>query len=444
MRNLTLLVFGFALMFAAGEIALAEPVHVPTPISAQVMTPAENPETGEVRFFPTPADVPAGWVIVDAPLPPPEPPVPADTPDEFCAQVITYGQNPDTGEWETFPSPCDVPDGWASSPQRPTGAFPPMPVEPDGGIGDGASGPCAQVITYGRNPDTGEWETFPTPCEVPEGWESSLALPADMDDALPPRTDDADLPDDREPCIEMIFWGENPDTGVWHKFPTPCDVPEGWASAPVPPDGAPADHRVIFPAPAPGEVALDPYVDPETGAVMFPEVAAQTPADPFGLAEDPQADALVGAGSLRVIAGKDGLTPDPFLTYGDALAIKVGMDAGLAGVYDLYIALEEPDGDLSFLYHEGTAERLTRPNRYYAPVFMFFKTTATRFSAAPMAAAAAWEVRPLRPTPVFNSAIFPGTPAGTYAAWAILTGPGESPLETANWRAADRAEFVIE
>ena len=36
------------------------------PICAQVITPAQNPETGECREFPTPCDVPEGWVIVDS------------------------------------------------------------------------------------------------------------------------------------------------------------------------------------------------------------------------------------------------------------------------------------------------------------------------------------------------------------------------------------------
>lgn len=30
---------------------------------------------------------------------------------------------------------------------------------------------CIQVITTARNPDTGEVVEFPTPCDVPEGWE---------------------------------------------------------------------------------------------------------------------------------------------------------------------------------------------------------------------------------------------------------------------------------
>ncbi len=35
-------------------------------ICAQVITPAQNPETGECREFPTPCDVPEGWVTVDS------------------------------------------------------------------------------------------------------------------------------------------------------------------------------------------------------------------------------------------------------------------------------------------------------------------------------------------------------------------------------------------
>lgn len=49
---------------------------------------------------------------------------------------------------------------------------------------------CAQVITYGLNPETLEWETFPTPCDVPEGWRASTTLPdtepSDPDDVIDP------------------------------------------------------------------------------------------------------------------------------------------------------------------------------------------------------------------------------------------------------------------
>ncbi len=31
---------------------------------------------------------------------------------------------------------------------------------------------CIQVVTSATNPDTGEVVDFPTPCDVPEGWEA--------------------------------------------------------------------------------------------------------------------------------------------------------------------------------------------------------------------------------------------------------------------------------
>ena len=43
-----------------------------------------------------------------------------------------------------------------------------------GGGSDDDEPVCAQVITYGVDPETGECEEFPTPCDVPEGWESSM------------------------------------------------------------------------------------------------------------------------------------------------------------------------------------------------------------------------------------------------------------------------------
>lgn len=30
----------------------------------------------------------------------------------FCIQVITPAKNPQTGECREFPTPCDVPEGW--------------------------------------------------------------------------------------------------------------------------------------------------------------------------------------------------------------------------------------------------------------------------------------------------------------------------------------------
>lgn len=32
--------------------------------------------------------------------------------EEFCIQVVTSARNPETGEFKEFPTPCDVPEGW--------------------------------------------------------------------------------------------------------------------------------------------------------------------------------------------------------------------------------------------------------------------------------------------------------------------------------------------
>lgn len=34
---------------------------------------------------------------------------------------------------------------------------------------------CIQVITSAKDPQTGECRSFPTPCDVPEGWEKVQA-----------------------------------------------------------------------------------------------------------------------------------------------------------------------------------------------------------------------------------------------------------------------------
>ena len=45
----------------------------------------------------------------------------------------------------------------------------PAPVIEDDHKGDDIA--CIQVITPARNMQTGEVRDFPTPCDVPEGWE---------------------------------------------------------------------------------------------------------------------------------------------------------------------------------------------------------------------------------------------------------------------------------
>lgn len=101
---------------------------------------------------------------------------------QACIQIITFAEDPATGECVEFPNPCVVPDGWEpcfgglsavdetplSQPQ-PTEQPALQPIDVARPAGGGQV--CAQVITFAENPDTGECVAFPTPCDVPDGWE---------------------------------------------------------------------------------------------------------------------------------------------------------------------------------------------------------------------------------------------------------------------------------
>ncbi len=149
-----------------------------------------------------------------------------------CIQVITHAYNPVTGEEKDFPTPCDVPEGWVvGNPSLVDTIKPVITLQGetevnltvgeaytdagatandnvDGDISaniitvnsvnitvagtytvtynvqDDANNSagevirtvhvnaavCIQVITHAYNPATGEEEDFPTPCDVPEGW----------------------------------------------------------------------------------------------------------------------------------------------------------------------------------------------------------------------------------------------------------------------------------
>lgn len=121
---------------------------------AQVITRACDLRSTECKDFPTPCDVPVGWVVVTG-----KDLAPTPTPSRYCAQVITRACSPDALPiCEDFGSPCDVPAGWTTS--RSTGDM------------------CAQVITMACNPQTSECREFPTPCDVPAGWSSPTNTPA--------------------------------------------------------------------------------------------------------------------------------------------------------------------------------------------------------------------------------------------------------------------------
>ena len=124
---------------------------------------------------------------------------PADA--QLCAQVITFAENPETGECVAFPTPCHVPDGWA--------ACGPGPISMAGGEA------CIQVITYAKPPGPdGECQAFPTPCDVPNGWQTC---------------DPPTIELNHEPCIQVITYAKAPGpNSECQAFPTPCDVPQGW------------------------------------------------------------------------------------------------------------------------------------------------------------------------------------------------------------------------
>lgn len=75
-RGVLLMVLGVALLWLGSRSWLAEEeIHdggcytaecagVGDEVCIQVVTPARNPETGEVVDYPTPCDVPEGWEVV--------------------------------------------------------------------------------------------------------------------------------------------------------------------------------------------------------------------------------------------------------------------------------------------------------------------------------------------------------------------------------------------
>ncbi len=84
MNARVLAIVGGVIVVIGGMFALVAPTYAPTrePVPeveeeegdagvmcAQVITPARNPETGEIREFPTPCDVPDGWEVIQNDIP---------------------------------------------------------------------------------------------------------------------------------------------------------------------------------------------------------------------------------------------------------------------------------------------------------------------------------------------------------------------------------------
>lgn len=79
-KNLIIAVLGVGLIVLAYLYTAASPKGVGTELPstgdttkeqlcAQVITPALNPETGDITEFPTPCDVPPGWEVIQNDIP---------------------------------------------------------------------------------------------------------------------------------------------------------------------------------------------------------------------------------------------------------------------------------------------------------------------------------------------------------------------------------------
>ncbi len=143
---------------------------------SSIITFGIHPDTGACHEFANPCDVPDGWELSYSQcpeLPPGE--GGEDDSDELpdgCIQVIAPAVDPDTGTCQEFPTPCDVPDGWIDVDScDDVDAY----LEPE---------ECMQVVTYGVDPDTGTCHEFPTPCDVPDGWKTAYdGCPPPTDEA---------------------------------------------------------------------------------------------------------------------------------------------------------------------------------------------------------------------------------------------------------------------
>lgn len=74
---------------------------------------------------------------------------------QMCAQVITYAENPETGEVIAFPTPCSVPEGWETVPNRPITINQGEPNMGKTGTGQGEGSQYGQGNQYDRSNGNG-------------------------------------------------------------------------------------------------------------------------------------------------------------------------------------------------------------------------------------------------------------------------------------------------
>jgi hypothetical protein len=116
-----------------------------------------------------------------------------DSEPVFCIQVITPAIDSASGECKEFPTPCDVPDSWETVDACP---------EPD----------CDEGVFYAVDPSTNECLEYSNSCEIPEDFLPTDSCEEDID------------------CLQVITPAIDSASGECKEFPTACDVPEGWST----------------------------------------------------------------------------------------------------------------------------------------------------------------------------------------------------------------------
>lgn len=129
------------------EIIKTQETILEEPITCRDMPAvAINPETQERVEFNSECNVPRGYTLLTR----------MAQPEITCSSLPVMALGPN-GDRQQFESECDVPREWSILSRAQAG-------EPEN---------CIQVISYAKNPETGDVHEYPTPCDIPEGWEKT-------------------------------------------------------------------------------------------------------------------------------------------------------------------------------------------------------------------------------------------------------------------------------
>lgn len=118
---------------------------------------------------------------------------------------------------------------------------------PEKAGGDNNKQACIQVITRARNPQTGEEKDFPTPCDMPEGW-------AEVNASTPPIKLEGETPQTPPPSAPPSALSAK--TYKNSVFDYELSYPANWGIS-VQSNGAFFDLGPGNPRPSEGDIALD-------------------------------------------------------------------------------------------------------------------------------------------------------------------------------------------